>query len=773
MLSLLALSLTLFCPLPTPGRLAAVPPPASPGATDSVVDAAREALARGLYWRASRLIAPVLADPARRTPEIELLGARAASGWEGWSEVERLIGNATWLDSAFAGEGRALLARAALARRADSLAAEHAARAVQAAAGDTVRGERLVILARALDRLDSLPAAAAAYAGAARLLPDIGEWLTYRAAIVTRDPAERDRRFAAVTSFVARERLTAGRAEALARSADSSGAAALYASLGDWNAAYRYRFASVRGSDSARAAFRRELVEVLREEPGTGRARAAAAALDAAFAPLGAEVELAVARALASGGSSSRVVLAFERGLRGSVATSEDHYEFGRHLFALGRYAEAAREFARVKAPESLAAMAAYERARALVRDGRLEPGRRALRAIGSRFPRQTNAAGRALFLLGDLATDERRDAAARDAFRAIVARHPRASVAPAAAFRAALIAHVAGNHATAARELDDLRRLYPQSSEVAAARYWAGRALAAAGDTAAARARWRETVSADRAGYYGALASGRLGEPAWLPEPAPDRFIPVPDADSALARAALLERLGMGREAEWERDFLMERGDSSAERLLAIANAFRSHDLASRGIRLAWRAVARGAPNDARTYRLLYPLVHQEPLEAEARTHGVEPAFAAALIRQESSFTPSATSAAGARGLMQVMPAVGRAVARGLRFPVWDPVLLYQADVNVQLGMAHLAELDGRYEPTAHVLAAYNAGASRVERWKEKRGTGDVEMFIERIPYVETRNYVRIIERNRDFYRALYAWGRVPLSAAASGHRP
>ena len=121
----------------------------------------------------------------------------------------------------------------------------------------------------------------------------------------------------------------------------------------------------------------------------------------------------------------------------------------------------------------------------------------------------------------------------------------------------------------------------------------------------------------------------------------------------------------------------------------------------------------------------------------------------------------------------MQVMPAVGRAVARGLRFPVWDPVLLYQADVNVQLGMAHLAELDERYEPTAHVLAAYNAGASRVERWKEKRGAGDVEIFVERIPYVETRNYVRIIERNRDFYRALYDWGAVPLSAAASGGRP
>ena len=57
------------------------------------------------------------------------------------------------------------------------------------------------------------------------------------------------------------------------------------------------------------------------------------------------------------------------------------------------------------------------------------------------------------------------------------------------------------------------------------------------------------------------------------------------------------------------------------------------------------------------------------------------------------------------------------------------------------------------------HILAAYNAGASRVERWKTKAGVDDPEMFTERIPYVETRDYVRSVQRNRDLYRALYGW--------------
>ncbi len=766
MVPLFALSLAVLAP-----RLVHPQPPAAvvvPQAADSALDAARGAMSRGLSWRASLILAPVLADPSRRTPEALMLAARAASGWGGWAEVERLIGDAPWLDSAFDGEGRALLARAALARRADSSAAAHATLAVQAAPDSGRRGERLVVLARALDRLDSLSRAATAYAEAARLLPEINQWLIYRAAIVTADAAAREQLFAAIASPVARARLAAARAEALGRSADSASAAEAFAALGDWPAAYRFRLATAR-SDSARAAFRAELVAIVETRPGTAQARAAIAVLDQQFAPLPPTLELSIGRALASGGSPARVVSAFRKGLADGGGTSRDRYDYARHLFALGRYEDAAAQYRQVREPGSLAATAAYQRARALVRAGNVTAGRAALRAIGPRFPRETEAPALALFLLGDLATDERRDAAAREAFRALATRHPRASVAPAAAFRAAIIAYIDGSARTAATEFDALAERYPESREALAARYWAGRAWSAAGDSATARGRWQQTIAQDPAGYYGGLASRKLGLPPWAPPAVPDRFIPVPDASAALERADRLEGLGLDREAAWERDDVMTADGAGAERLLALADAFRSRAMASRGMRLTWRAIAAGAPRDARTYRLLYPLVHQEALEHEARARNVEPSFAAALIRQESNFTPGATSGAGARGLMQVMPAVGQAVARGLRFPVWDPVLLYQPDVNVQLGMAHLAELLERYDHPVHVLAAYNAGASRVERWKEKRGVADPELFAERIPYAETRDYVRIIQRTMLFYRTLYTWEE-PVSLGPAG---
>ena len=70
-----------------------------------------------------------------------------------------------------------------------------------------------------------------------------------------------------------------------------------------------------------------------------------------------------------------------------------------------------------------------------------------------------------------------------------------------------------------------------------------------------------------------------------------------------------------------------------------------------------------------------------------------------------------------------------------------------------------HLQELAGRYGQPAHILAAYNAGASRVERWSQRIGVDDPEVFTERIPFAETRGYVRAIQRNQDIYRSLYAW--------------
>jgi soluble lytic murein transglycosylase len=337
--------------------------------------------------------------------------------------------------------------------------------------------------------------------------------------------------------------------------------------------------------------------------------------------------------------------------------------------------------------------------------------------------------------------------------------RYPTSRFAAPARFRAAMVELLTGDAAMAAREFDELARRYPRSDDAPASVYWAGRAWSIAGDSVKAHARWRKASQGDPASYYASLAARRLGLPAWVPAQSPDTFMAVPDADSVVARAALLGRLGLVTEARWEQERLAKSAESSSERLLAVANAMRGQGLASQAIQLARKALARGAPADARTYRLLYPVVHQDALLAEASEQGLDPSFVAALIRQESMFNPAATSPAGARGLMQVMPQLGGRLAESLSYPVWDPVLLYQPDVSLQLGSYHLQELAVRYTEPGLILAAYNAGASRVERWAKRTGVDDPEVFAERIPFVETRGYVRIISRNQELYRSLYEW--------------
>lgn len=723
---------------------------------DTALAAATVALERGLPWRASAILAPLVADSTRRSPDAVLLAATAASRWRGWREVRELLSGEFWLDSLAGGEGRRLLARAALELGDDSTAAGHAAAAVDAAPGPEARGPALVVLARALERLDARDSAAASYVRAAQLLPEAADWLRLRAAGLAADSGVRAQLFGSLESPAARARI--GRAEALLRErlGDLVGAAAKLDSLGVRATALRLR---LEASDSAGRESLRPRVLALAAAGGAEERRRAIVLLDSVFAPLPAVEALAAARAAADVGLMDRAVAGFEQAFAAGLGDADDRFAYANALFRLTRYPDAAKAFARVPATHARGGAAAYQRARSLLRAGGTTRAVTALRAVLTRFPKDSLAAAPALVLLADLAADQRRDGEARRLQLQLARRFPASRFTPAARLRAALIALLTGTADSAGRELDALAADRAAASEAVAALYWSGRAWAAAGDTALARERWHAVIGREPSSYYGWLSEQRLDAPRWTPPAAADSFEAVPDIEPGLARAAALERLGLAEEAAAERDWIIRFADASAERLLATADALRGRGFASQATRLAQRALARGAPADARLYRLLYPVLHADALRAEAAAQGLDPAFVAALIRQESLFNPAATSSAGARGLMQLMPATGSTLARSLGFPTWDPVLLWQPDVSIVMGTTHLAELVARYAHPVRILAAYNAGIHRVTLWDEKAGVDDPEIFAERIPFVETRDYVRIIQRNRELYRTLYDW--------------
>ena len=226
---------------PAPARTVAQPRP-NLGVTslDSTLAAARLALARGRPWQATRLLTPWLRDSSHRTPATVFLAASAASEWRGWSEVLELLGRESWLDSLHGGRGRVLLARAALERGQDSVALYHAGMAVR---GDAESGERLLLLASALDRVGARDSAAELYARAAVRLPTVSDWLLLRAAAGTDDSSARARLYDGIAGSLARTRIPYADAAAHERTGDLAGAARRYAAVGDRLTSLRLRLA--------------------------------------------------------------------------------------------------------------------------------------------------------------------------------------------------------------------------------------------------------------------------------------------------------------------------------------------------------------------------------------------------------------------------------------------------------------------------------------------------------------------------------------------------
>jgi soluble lytic murein transglycosylase len=614
----------------------------------------------------------------------------------------------------------------------------------------------LVLRARALDRADKLDSARMLYESAAEKLEPISDWLYLRAAGVTTDESDRQKYYRKLETDVAKTRKAPTEAIALERAGEIDAAIRAYETAGMKIDAIR--LTAARPTDTARMAHARsQLIAYLASRPDRENARNGVALFDKLFPQATPSEQLTLARAAYRAGSTARTVAGYTAAFRAGLGNSEDHFANGMMLARLNRDAEAAAEFARVTSPTPFVAAARYQRARALLAMGRGSEARAALRDITTAFPADTGSAS-ALLLLSDLASDELRDADARATLKTIVQRFPRSRHAPTALFRAGLIAYVSRNYAAAAAELDSLSERYPQSEDALAATYWAGRAWEQRGDTAKAHAHWRAVMARDGASYYSVLSSRRLKVPLLRDSSRTDNYPRVRDVEQATQRIAMLQDVGMDTEAKLEFDRLFSEATKSPDRLVATARALRGGEQSQRGITLGRRAVSEIGPSP-QNYRLMYPVVEREALDSSARANGLDPALVAGLIRAESSFNPRATSPVGARGLMQLMPDIGRAVARSRGIPALDPDRLYEPVMNIRLGTAHLAGLFRGNREVVQILAAYNAGESRVRRWVRKAGASDPELFTERIPYVETRDYVRGVVRNRAFYRALYDW--------------
>jgi soluble lytic murein transglycosylase len=729
---------------------------------------ADSALQAGEPWRASQLMAPLLASPVTRTPDAVILAAQAAAAWEGWATVRTLLEHETWLDDRFDRAGRLLLAEADLADNRNPDAVVQALDAVAADSGrsDEEQGGRLVVLARAYDRLGQLDSAAAVYRRAMHRLPELADWLALRTAGVTRDSAARAQLYAGVALPAATPRIPWTEALARERIGDYAGAAVAYTALGARVAALRVHWLGAL-SDSARRLVASNIATLL-ADPSTSAAEARAALdlVDTINPPFTPDDQLAVARRAAAVNRASDAIVQFTAAARDSTLTARDRIVLAGALGDLQRWSDAADELAGIRDP-LFAGQAAYFRARALLRSNQTAAAQMALRQVVRRYPHDTLAAATALHLLADLAVDSGRVTAARQDYLQLAARYPSNSQHGYATLMAALIELARHHPLVTVRELARALTRHTAGAETDAARYWLGRARWTAHDTTHARADWRMLLARGPENYYAVRAAARLDTVPWPPI-ARAVLAPPDSLNGILARARLLDGLGLDVEAKFERDRIVAQAHGTdAER---VGEVFLVQGFMSRAIQLANRAVAAGAPRDAIIWQMLYPLPFASTLRAIAVREQLDPYLVASIIRQESNFEPHATSRTNARGLMQVEPATGRDLAHQAGIADFDPASLWIAPVNLALGMHHFATTLARYPELERGVAAYNAGVSRVDQWSmspldgkrrsadhARDAVDDIEMFVERIPFVETRDYVRAIVRNAAMYRMIY----------------
>jgi soluble lytic murein transglycosylase len=339
----------------------------------------------------------------------------------------------------------------------------------------------------------------------------------------------------------------------------------------------------------------------------------------------------------------------------------------------------------------------------------------------------------------------------------------PDSAVRDDANWRLAWLHYRSGDLASAAATFKTLASQSKNGQFSTAALYWQARSAEKLGELDAVKPLYRRILNSGAESYYEALALQaleRLGEP--IEQPRSSRPAPVTEADPPvtgeidfhLSRARELAALSLYPLAVAELDEINATTKPTGRlRTLLMREYFRSHAY-GQSLRLANQAPLSQSERDL--YR--YPLAFWELIQEKARERQIDPYLILALIRQESLFDTRARSPATALGLMQLIPPTAARVAKqlGLAAPSQDK--LFEADINLTLGTQYLKDLLQRYSNSWHkALAAYNAGEAAVDRWEREIVADDIEEFVERIPYVETRGYVKLVLRNHRIYKRLY----------------
>ena len=400
-------------------------------------------------------------------------------------------------------------------------------------------------------------------------------------------------------------------------------------------------------------------------------------------------------------------------------------------------------------------------------------------RALVAEFP-DSSWAEDALNSLGTHYIVTNEDEAAADVFREQYAKFPNGQHSERAAWKYGWWSYKTGNHAEAIRVFESAASAFPRSNYRPSYIYWAGRAHGKAGAPGERTARMRLVYADYGNSYYGRLAETHLRRAGALP--ARDAIRHATNAQPAEPPPALptnqtirqLLAAGLYDAAIDELRYAQRAWGNSPAIEATMAWAYHQKGELRRAITLMRRAypqhmTANGQELPDEILKVIFPLEYWSSIRRESAARGLDPYVIAALIAQESTFDPEIRSVANAWGLMQIVPTTGRRLARNLGVRGFSTARLKDPQLNIRLGTYYFSKLVEQFGGTYYALASYNAGETRVVRWKAERPRLDEDEFIDDIPFPETQNYVKRILGTAEDYRMLYGDVSAPAPSNAS----
>jgi soluble lytic murein transglycosylase len=393
-----------------------------------------------------------------------------------------------------------------------------------------------------------------------------------------------------------------------------------------------------------------------------------------------------------------------------------------------------------------------------------------ATRALVDEFP-ESSWSEEALNNLGTYYILTNEDELAAKAFRELYEKFPAGTRAERAAWKYGWYQYKTGDYPETIRVFESAATAFSHSDYRPSFLYWSARAHGKIGNGPQATERLR-IVQADYGNsYYGRLASLQLSPAA---DVARADAVPVTHQVVAAGTASALptERLirlllagGLYDDALNELRFAQRAWGPSTQVDATIAWVYYRKGELRRAITLMRRTypqhmTAWGSELPTEILQVIFPLTYWDWIRKYSTARGLDPYIVAALIAQESTFDPKIRSSANAWGLMQVVPATGRRLARTLGVPRFNTPLLTNPELNIRLGTLYFSRLVEQFGGTYYALASYNAGESRVVRWRAERPGLDQDEFIDDIPFPETQNYVKRILGTAEDYRMLYGKG-------------